>query len=323
MLGNTFVYPALLFQCRDDCNKVIASGVSVFTRLSFLYTGRQLDFTWEDAGISLHFPNVSYEGKIEISVSLFRVSEEYCIWPPGYRFMPPASATYKITANATLPAPVKIRMQHCAVIDKEDSLVHMVAHGGPSFKFQIVNEGKFTLGDSYSEIEVRKFSIRTILNNIFTFQSSLAIHVVYFRDSTVHFAVTKNIAAYRTAVKEEYRSATKIVPYTTVFYLTTTYITFSEASSNQERWSINMAPTPAKINMNVIHEYEAGSVIPHIEVKLEWKGEGLPQKEDVHIKVEGGDMEYFPLSCNPTEDQASSHNQPLRTPDEELTGERC
>ena len=132
-----------LHPCRDNENKITVSGVSILSTQSFLYAGSQIDFIWEDGGITLHFPNACYEGKIQISVSIFRTSEENCIWPQDHRFMPPASATYKITANATLPAPARLRIEHYAIVDKEHSPLYMVAHGGPPFVFKPFYEGKF------------------------------------------------------------------------------------------------------------------------------------------------------------------------------------
>jgi hypothetical protein len=113
-------------RCRDDDGKIKVSGVPILSIQAFLYNGRQVDFIWEDAGISLHIPQSLYKGEIEISVAIFRTSDECFTWSEGYRFMPPASASYKITASDTLPVPVRVRMQHCAIVEEEDSLVYLV-----------------------------------------------------------------------------------------------------------------------------------------------------------------------------------------------------
>ena len=215
---------------------------------AFLYNGRQVDFIWEDAGISLDIPESPYEGEIEISVAIFRTSDEYCIWSEGYQFMPPASACYKITASDTLPVPVRVRMQHCAIVEKEDSLVYLVAHGGPPFMFQPFHGGKFPTSESYGEIEITDFR----LWQTSSLSTLVAIQVVYFSDSTARIVVTKNIAAHRTAVKEEYRSATDIDPYQMTCPCTTTKIAFSEAEPNSHKgWSIKLLTTPGEINMNI------------------------------------------------------------------------
>ena len=295
--------------CRDDKNKIKVSDVPILSTQSFLYKGSQVDFIWEDAGISLHIPDTSYDGRIEISVAIFRTSDEYCIWQQGYRFIPPASATYKITANDTFPVSVKVRMQHCAIVGNEDSLVFMVAHGGPLFIFQQFYGGKFPSNESYGEIEITEFSNCQILSP----STLVAIRVVYFNDNTARIVVTKDIAAHHTAVKEEYPNAIEIDQYPMTCPCTTMKIAFSEAEpKSQNGWRIKLLTTPAEINMNIVHGYEPGSAVPNIKVKLEWEGNGLPQEEYIQIRVKGGeDMETFSLKCKP----------PGRLPDQSL--HRC
>ena len=304
--------------CRDDKNKIKVSDVPILSTQSFLYKGSQVDFIWEDAGISLHIPDTSYDGRIEISVAIFRTSDEYCIWQQGYRFIPPASATYKIMANDTFPVSVKVRMQHCAIVGNEDSLVFMVAHGGPPFIFQPFYGGKFPSNESYGEIEITKFSEWYIPSRF----TRVAIQVVYFNGNTARIVVTTDIAAHRTAVKEEYPSAIEIDQYPMKFLCTTMNIAFSEAEPrSQNGWSINFLKTPAEIDMNIVYGYKPGSAVPNIKVKLKWEGNGPSQEEYIQIRVKGGeDMETFPLKCKPPgrlPDQSLHHYPP---PVQELSG---
>jgi hypothetical protein len=304
----------------DDDGKIKVSGVPILSMQAFLYNGRQVDFIWEDAGISLDIPESPYEGEIEISVAIFRTSDEYCIWSEGYRFMPPASACYKITASATLPVPVRVRMQHCAIVEKEDSLVYLVAHGGPPFMFQPFHGGKFPTNESYGEIEITDFSWW----QIFSPSTVVAIQVVYFDDGTARIVVTKNIAAHRTAVKEEYRSATEIDSYPMTCPYTTTKLAFSEADPNSHKgWGIKLLTTPAEINMNIVHGYTWGSAVPNIKVKLEWEGDGPPKEDYIKIRVKGVEvMKTFSLKCSPPgrpADHFHQYGQPPQ-PVEELKG---
>ena len=306
---------------RDNDNKIIVSGVPILSKQSFLYTGRRIHFIWEDAGINLLFPDTVYEGEIEISVAIFGTSGEHYVWPPGYRFMPPASATYQITASAPLPAPVTVRMEHCAVVEKDDSLVYMVAHGGPPFRFQPLYGGKFPLNESYGEIEVTEFSLLTIAYNIYYIvsqTSTLAIHVVYFSDHTALFVVTKNLPAHCAAVEQAYKSATHIDPWTMTYFFNTTEITFSQpeiSPQEEEGWNIKMSPKPADINMMIVHDYTPKSVAPSIRVKLEWKGEGQAQelKEDVQIRVQAESEKVILLSWKKS--KASPQSSLLKTKD--------
>ena len=282
-----------------------------------------MDFIWKDAGISLRFPAASLKKEIEMSVEIFKTGEEHCIWPQQYRFVPPASAAYKITASGAFSVPVRVRVQHCIVTDKEHSMVHMVAHSGPPFKFKPLNSGIFPPGKSYGEIQITEFSIWKILCKFFPLTTSLAIHVVYFSDSTAQIAVTKNISAHRTAVREEYPNA-PIDSYLMTCSFTTTEIAFLGPNQTaDEGWSINMAPTPAEINLNNVHGYEVGSVIPTIKVKLEWKGNGRPQEQVVQIRVCGGSIQSFPLYCKPppcahTAISQSSHQASQKQPQSTL-----
>ena len=259
-------------------------------------------FFWEDAGINLHFPAAACEEEIKISVKVLTNVEDNCIMPDGYRLMPFASAVYKITASAKLSAPVKVRMQHCAVVDKEGSLVHIVAHCTSPYRFKLLHKGKFPLGDTYGEIEISRFSVLGTIFNFLGLVSTLAIHVVYLWDGTAHIAVTKNIPANRTAIREEHPNAT-IVEYTTACPWLTTDITFSQAEPpNQEGWRIKMEPYPSKLNIHSILKYERGCVIPKIELEPEWiKDDEQPKEKKVYIRVEGGNVKSIPLSCKPPE----------------------
>ena len=154
----------------------------------------------------MHFPSFLDEG-INFRVGVEVIPETACTLPRKYRLMPTASVTYKITSNdTTLPAPVVVRIQHCAITEKEDSLVFMVAHNGPPYHFQPLHGGKFPPGESYGEIEVAKFSFFTIFYNVLDFKMSLAVFVAYPSDNIVHFLVTKNLPANCTQVKNEYPS---------------------------------------------------------------------------------------------------------------------
>ena len=177
------------FCCRIRDDSIIISGISIVQEQKFKHTPRVKNFIWEEAGISMHFPAPLNEGT-KFSIAVVADVEEACILPRKYRLMPTASATYKITSNiTTLPAPVMVRIQHCAIVDKEYSLVYMVAHDGPPYRFQPLQGGKFPPGESYGEIEVKNFSFFTILfKNI---KMSLAVFVAYLSENRVHFLVTK------------------------------------------------------------------------------------------------------------------------------------
>ena len=240
----------------------------------------------------MHFPTFLNEG-INFRVEVIPNIEEACILPRKYRLMPTASVTYKITSNVTtLPAPVRVRIQHCAIVEKEDSLVFMMAHDGPPYHFQLWHGGKFPPGESYGEIKVEKFSFFTIFNNVLDMKMSLAVFVAYLSNNIVHFLVTKNLPANCTQVKNEYLSI-ELDKYAISYYYSTTNIALKVIQNFQDSWLLEPVCQPACIDMRSVHAYEPGCVIPKIELKLEWKGAGEPGKKKVKIAVEGRSFILF------------------------------
>ena len=235
----------------------------------------------------MHFPTTLNEEKIRFTVAVFPDVEEACILPRKYRLMPTASVTYKITSNVTtLPAPVRVRIQHCSIVEKEDSLVFMVAHNGPPYHFQSLQGGKFPTGESYGEIEMENFCLITIFNNI---KMSLAVFVAYLSDNIVDFLVTKNIPDNCAQVKNEYRHAKLLRDYTMRYYYSTTEIVLGNLPIEEGNgWYVKPLHKPASIDMCSVHAYEPGCVIPKIELKLEWKEAGEPEEKEIDIEVEGG-----------------------------------
>ena len=268
----------------------------------------------------MHFAAPLDEGT-KFTVAVVTNVEEASILPRKYRLMPTTSATYKITSNVTtLPSPVKVRVQHCAIVGKEDSLVFMVAHDGPPYHFKPLQGGKFPTGESYGEIEMEKFCLITIFNNIMDFKMSLAVFVAYLSDNIVHILVTKNIPDNCTQVKNDYKHANILRDYTMRYYYSTTKIALKHLPIEEEnRWHVEPLHQPASIDMRSMHAYEPGCVIPKIGLQLEWKGAGEAEKEKVDMEVEGGDMESFTLFCGeqpPVTLAPTSHPLPQPTPPE-------
>ena len=308
--------------CRTGDDTIIISGVPILKKQTFKYTPALKNIIWEEAGISMHFSGSDpLNAKTRFTVAVVPKVEATSILPQQYRLMPTASVTYKITSNVTtLPAPVRVRIQHCAILEKENRLVFMVAHDGPPYCFKPLQGGKFPTGESYGEIEMDKFSFFTIFNNIMDFKMSLAVFVAYLSDNIMHFLVTKNLPANCTQVKNEYKHANLLRDYTMRYYYSTTKISLKHLPIEEENgWHIKPLHQPASIDMHSVHAYEPGCVIPKIELQLEWKGAGEPQKGMVDIEVEGGDMESFTLFCSgqpPVTPAPTSHPLPQPTPPE-------
>ena len=265
-----------------------------------------MEFIWEEAGISLHFPAAHCKRDIKISVGIFTDLEQNYMIPQRYQLMPRASSTYEIKASSPLPAPVRVRIEHCTIVEKENSLVHMVAHGGAPYKFKPLHGGHFPLNKSYGEIEMEEFCILTILYNIFKTRIVLAVFVAHLKENnTIHFLVTKNTPANHTAVQNKYTNALSLRSYTTRYFNRTTEISLS-IPPDCDGWIIKPSCKPAVIDMLALHTYEPGSVIPKIELKLKWQGTGEPKEQEVEIGVQGGSMESLTLSCKPENPKKSA-----------------
>ena len=267
-----------------------------------------MEFIWEEAGISLHFPAAHCERDIKISVGIFTDLEQNYIIPQRYQLMPRASSTYEINASAPLPTPVRVRIEHCAIVEKEKSLVHMVAHGDAPYKFKPLHGGHFPLNKSNGEIEMTEFSRLTIIYNIMDIKMMLAVFVFHLKNNTIHFLVTKNTPANCIAVRNEYRNASSLQSHTMRYFYRTTEISLSirELSPGCDGWIIEPSCKPAVVDMLAVHTYEPDSVIPKIELKLKWQGTGEPKEQEVEIGVQGGSMESFTLSCKPENPEKSA-----------------
>ena len=277
----------------------MASRAPLLKEQSFVYSGEKLNFIWKDAGISLHFPAAVCERDVEISIKIVTNVEENCILPRGYRLMPMASATYKIRTSAMLPVPVRVRMEHCMVVENEHSLVHMVAHDGPPYHFEISQGGKFPMGKFYGEIEMTEFSCWAIICNYLGLSISLAIHIVYFRNTKAEIIVTENIPPHCVAI-ENYghkKNQTNYSQYTMRTKSSKIFFMLEQSSKSKEELSIEMDSTV--INMMDVFTYQPGSIPQHIKVEWKWKGDRQPRTEKVKIKIEGGDKDYYvSLECS-------------------------
>ena len=170
------------------------------------YTGSELIYDSPN-GISLHFPTVA-ECEAAIKISIKVVNDDY-ILPEGYEDMDLVSSMFKITASADLPAPVTVRMEHCAVVEEDDSLVHMIAHGPPPYKFKPLEGGKFPIGKQYGEFHTKAFSIFAILASKlgFRLRLKLSVHVFYLRSTRALFVAIKNLPSLISAVRNEFSNS--------------------------------------------------------------------------------------------------------------------
>ena len=291
VLVNTFIVKAGVYELsfyRDHDNITInVSRAPIFETQTFEYKGKRTDFFWEDAGINLHFPAAYSVEPIKITVAVAKNIEEHIVLPLQYRTMSAASATYKITASAPLPAPVRVRMEHCAIMEEKDSLMLMVAKQGPPYYFKPLNSSYCPKRLSYGEFEVQQFSFfRFAWEWLTGREMQLSLQVFYQEDDTVTFVVTKDLQSHINAARdtihythiEDKRTSCK--PYTT------DAIKISVPIDSNE-WCITSIFEPAEIKIRDIDLYEPGKTLPKIKLHMQWKDKGRPDTRNVSIPIEG------------------------------------
>ncbi|CAI8037528.1 hypothetical protein GBAR_LOCUS20992 [Geodia barretti] len=132
---------------------------SLDSEIPFVYTGKKTEVHWNEVGISLFFPAAECDKDIKFTIKA--VNDDY-ILPSENKDMPLASSVYQISASDALPAPVTVRMAHCAVVKRDNTLRFMTAHGKSPHIFKPVPSGVFPHGEFYGELELREFSFFTI-----------------------------------------------------------------------------------------------------------------------------------------------------------------
>ena len=261
---------------------------------SVVYAGKACCYT-SQSGISLHFPDAKCPTPVKVSVKV--VSGDYTL-PPEYKGRPLVSSMFKITASDELPAPITVQIEHCAVVDKEDCLLHMVAQDTLPYQFKPLPGGKFQMNGSYGEIQLEKFSTLTTICRTLGLYMNLSVFVFYDRDNTATFVATRNLSEAIEAVKELFDEAIGCFKQSMIYYCyTTREITLTIPEATKGRWSIVPKCQPPKIERELIWNYQKGQQPPSIQLKMKWTGKGPPEEEDIEIQLEGCSVESFTLTC--------------------------
>ena len=196
--------------------------------------------------------SLNVESKCRVELRYKVVNDDYVL-PKGYEDMPLVSSMFKIAASDELPVPVTVQMEYCAIIEEDDSLVHMIAHGPPPYHFQPLLSGTFPLGERYGEIQVKHFSVLTILAKKLGLRLSLSVQVFYHDHSSATFVATKNLRRLISAVKSRYAAANKVVEQSMSCGYETEAITLTVPDPPQEGgWCVQPEFQPAKIETRLI-----------------------------------------------------------------------
>ena len=256
-----------------------------------VYTGEACSHVSQN-GISFHFPASQSKCKVELR---FKVVNDDYVLPKGYEDMPLVSSMFKITASDELPVPVTVQM---AIIEEDDSLVHMIAYGPPPYHFKPLPEGKFPLGECYGEIQMKRFCTLTQAQKRRGLMS-LSVHIVYHSYCSATFVATRNLRTLNRVVKKKYADAIKVVEQSISCDHSTEAITLRIPRPKPRGWCVQPEFEPPKIQTRLIREYREGKIPPCIHLSMTWTGEGMPVEEKVKIAVGGTSVESFFLSCRP------------------------
>ena len=259
-----------------------------------VYTGEACSHVSQN-GISFHFP--ASESKCRVELRYKVVNDDYVL-PKGYEDMPLVSSMFKIATSDELPVPVTVRMEHCAIIEEDDSLVHMIAHGPPPYHFQLLPEGKFPLGECYGEIEMKMFCTLTQAQKR-RGPMSLSVHIVYHIYCSATFIATRNLRTLIRAVKKRYADATEVIEQSMSCDHSIEAITLRIPRPKPRGWCVQPKFEPPKIETRLIREYREGKIPPCIHLDMTWTGEGQPVEEKVKIAVGGTSVKSFFLLCRP------------------------
>ena len=314
MYSNTELQSASAGNFKQQQSKLSSS---VLSEESLVYNGEELSYH-SKTGINFNIPAAACEKPIKISIQV--VNNDYSL-PLRYRKMPIVSDVYKITTSAPLPAAVTVRMQHCAVVEDSHSLVHIVAHGSPPYRFKLLYGGTFPVGESYGEIKLRRFCILATLAHKLGLKNSLLLswQMFYHEDNTASFVATKNTPSLIQARQKEYPDSVAGRSNSMLCYYNTKAITLKLPTKTQTGWEILPTVDPPEIKTKLIQKYRPGDTPPAVELKLKWTGGGEPKEDDVKIGVGGCSIKSFILSCKPFSmyiAQNPSGNQQVQPPEQ-------
>ena len=282
------------------------SFFSLCSEDSLVYSGDAFSY-FSRTGVSFNFPAAMCPRPVTMSVEV--IHDDY-ILPPGYEEMPIVSDMYKITASDELPVPVTLEIEHCALVEEEESLVYIVAHGPPPYRFNLLPGGHFSIGRTYGEIELKQFSIFAILAQKLGWRLSLSVQLFYHKDNAATFVATKNTQSLIRAVRREFADTVPGSSNSIVCDYTTEAITLTIPDESPARWTVVPDFDPPQILTRLIREYREGKTPPSIKLNMKWKGDGEPKEEELKIKVRGCSINSFTLFCKPsTTSCVSPHHQ--------------
>ena len=133
-------------------------GVEVVSEVELVVTNEGMNFQWKDHGFKLHVPeNALPESISEYSVNIRVSLAGQFELPEGYELV---GAVYWVKTPGKFTKPITIEVQHCANFSDPKQLCFVsTGHAKTSipYKFKVIDEGKFTLGNNYGALSTTHF----------------------------------------------------------------------------------------------------------------------------------------------------------------------
>ena len=177
-------------------------GAEIVDEKELVVTNEGMKFQWKDHGFKLHVPeNALREGILEYSVNIKASLAGQFELPDGYELV---SAVYWVKTPRKFMKPVLMEVQHCANFDNPSQL-HFVhtscTQKSLPYKFEVIDEGTFTLGSKYGALSTTHFSGSGIAKAVTPDEHSCQYCAqVYFTVKNLeqywyycHFVITKGL----------------------------------------------------------------------------------------------------------------------------------
>lgn len=109
-------------------------------------------------------PGVS---NIQVTVKATATANDDHIFPPGTRLV---SGVYSVSTPHILTKPVTLEIEHCCLLkspgDANGLVFSQCSRNEPPCQFYIIKDGKFEVDNKFGRIQLEKFSLFAILQDI-------------------------------------------------------------------------------------------------------------------------------------------------------------
>ena len=166
-----------------------------------IFPGKEFSYTWKDYGLKVHIPADALDPDTPPTTMTIQASLSGNYQLP--HMMELVSAIYWITFPRKYSQPVRLNLQHCALVESNDdisSLEFITAKCNQEklpYHFKVISGGVFELNHSYGTIELSHFSGFGIGSRRSKRKYSIRTYYIPYSSLTwlVHITITRNLKA--------------------------------------------------------------------------------------------------------------------------------